>query len=276
MFFKNAKLLSRIEELEAELKAFKAVESDLEEEMISFSMDAEGRLVSANNNFYLATGYAAHDISGILLEDLLAPSSKSKLHCQRMLDAVKQGKHWHGALQMIKKNSDETWLRGIIQPKRSKDAQLLGFIIYSTELTRTITLSREKEDMLLALNRSSAVIEFTLDGIVLDANDNFLQGVGYSKGEIVGKHHRIFCTPEDAESKEYAEFWRKLGNGEYVSDRFKRIDRDKNIVWLEASYNPVHDETGKLYKVVKFATVITEQMEREIAISETSDIAYDI
>lgn len=104
MFFKNAKLLSRIEELEAELKAFKAVESDLEEEMISFSMDAEGRLVSANNNFYLATGYAAHDISGILLEDLLAPSSKSKLHCQRMLDAVKQGKHWHGALQMIKKN----------------------------------------------------------------------------------------------------------------------------------------------------------------------------
>lgn len=276
MFFKNAKLLSRIEELEAELKAFKAVESDLEEEMISFSMDAEGRLVSANNNFYLATGYAAHDISGILLEDLLAPSSKSKLHCQRMLDAVKQGKHWHGALQMIKKNSDETWLRGIIQPKRSKDAQLLGFIIYSTELTRTITLSREKEDMLLALNRSSAVIEFTLDGIVLDANDNFLQGVGYSKGEIVGKHHRIFCTPEDAESKEYAEFWRKLGIGEYVSDRFKRIDRDKNIVWLEASYNPVHDETGKLYKVVKFATVITEQMEREIAISETSDIAYDI
>ncbi|REG78461.1 methyl-accepting chemotaxis sensory transducer with Pas/Pac sensor [Marinomonas pollencensis] len=275
MLFKN-KYLSRIQELEEEVALFKDMRKDLQEEMINFNMDAKGIVVSANQNFYQATGYRESDIVGIHFEKLLVAKSKDKPHYQRMQEAIQQGKHWHGALQIIQKDQSEGWHRSIIQPKKGKGGQLEEFSVYSTELTRTITLSREKEDMLLALSRSSAVIEFSLNGIVLAANDNFLKGVGYSRDEIIGQHHRMFCTPEEAESQEYIDFWKKLAAGDYVSGRFKRLDRNGNLVWLEASYNPIHDETGKLYKVVKFATVITEQMEREIATSKTSDIAYDI
>jgi methyl-accepting chemotaxis protein len=130
--------------------------------------------------------------------------------------------------------------------------------------------------MLAALNRSSAVIEFSLDGIILNANDNFLKSMGYSKSQIIGKHHKMFCDSKEVESSKYQDFWRQLRSGKFVSERFKRFDSHGNAVWLEASYNPIHDESGELYKVVKFATVITEQMNREFAISETSEIAYDI
>jgi methyl-accepting chemotaxis protein len=100
--------------------------------------------------------------------------------------------------------------------------------------------------------------------------------MGYSKSQIVGKHHKMFCEPKEAESQDYRDFWKQLRSGEPVSRRFKRIDSRGETVWLEASYNPIHDDNGELYKVAKFATVITEQMNREFAIAETSDIAYEI
>lgn len=129
--------------------------------------------------------------------------------------------------------------------------------------------------MIAALNRSTAVIEFTLDGLILEANDNFLKCMGYSKKQILGKHHQIFCTREEVESKSYHDFWANLQSGQFITDRFKRINSNGNEIWLEASYNPVYDDSGELYKVIKFATDITEQMNREFAITETSQIAYD-
>ncbi|MEC8374072.1 MAG: methyl-accepting chemotaxis protein, partial [Pseudomonadota bacterium] len=124
--------------------------------------------------------------------------------------------------------------------------------------------------------RSSAVIEFKLDGTIITANDNFLAGMGYSLDQIVGKHHRIFCTEKEAASAEYKQFWQDLAAGKLASGRFQRVDSQGNSVWLEASYNPIRDEDGTVYKVAKFATVITEQMEREFAISEAANVAFNI
>jgi methyl-accepting chemotaxis protein len=108
-----------------------------------------------------------------------------------------------------------------------------------------------------ALDRVQAIIEFNLDGTVVSANENFLQLLGYEADEVVGKHHRMFCDPSYAESAAYAEFWQKLGRGEYHADEFKRITKDGTEVWLQASYNPVLDEDGKPVRVVKFATDVT-------------------
>jgi methyl-accepting chemotaxis protein len=108
-----------------------------------------------------------------------------------------------------------------------------------------------------ALNRVQAIIEFNLDGTVVSANENFLQIFGYGSDEVVGKHHRIFCDPSYAESAAYAEFWQKLGRGEYHADEFKRITKDGTEVWLQASYNPVFDKDGEPVRVVKFATDVT-------------------
>jgi methyl-accepting chemotaxis protein len=115
------------------------------------------------------------------------------------------------------------------------------------------------------------VIEFELDGTVITANENFLRIFGYSLDEVAGKHHRIFCDPGYAESPVYTEFWQKLGRGEYDSDEFKRIAKDGTEIWLQASYNPIFDVEGRPRKIVKFASNITEEVQkRSLALLEMS------
>lgn len=118
---------------------------------------------------------------------------------------------------------------------------------------------RDLEGQLAAINKSQAVIEFRLDGTILHANDNFLTAVGYSLDEIVGQHHRLFVTPAERESTEYRLFWEKLGRGEYDAGQYKRVGKGGREIWIQASYNPVFDDSGKAYKVVKYASDITQQ-----------------
>lgn len=275
MLFGNNKLLTKITELEAELASFQETQADLRQEMLYLSMTPEGKIVDANTLFTKSSGFEKTELIGKNVNDLLLSKSLEKDHCKKMLSAIHGKKHWHGALQIEDRNGKEVWYRATIQPK-SVAGGMVFLEVYAAELTRTISQSKEIEDMLAALNRSSAVIEFSLDGIILNANDNFLKGMGYSKDQIIGKHHKMFCDQKDVESQEYRDFWQNLRSGAFVSNRFKRFDSNGNVVWLEASYNPVHDDSGKLYKVIKLATVITDQMEREFAISETSEIAYGI
>ena len=276
MLFGNQKLLARITELENELASFQEMQADVRQEMLYLSITPDGKIIDTNALFIKSSGFDKEELIDKNLKDLILKKSLQKDHCQKMLSAIRDKKHWHGALQIETKQGKEAWYRSILQPRQQSEGGLIVLELYSAELTRTISQSKEDEDMLAALNRSTAVIEFTLDGIILNANDNFLKGMGYSKNQIIGKHHKIFCDPKEIESQKYQDFWRQLRSGKFVSERFKRFDSRGNIVWLEASYNPIHDESGELYKVVKFATVITEQMNRELAISETSQIAYDI
>ena len=165
-------------------------------------------------------------------------------------------------------------LRSIVQPVRSSEGRIKQFSIFSSDLTRTIESSREHENLITALMRSTALIEFDLEGHVLTANDRFLGAMGYSLAQIEGKHHRMFCEPQEYNSAEYQQFWKRLNAGEFVAARFKRVDSHGRLVWLEATYNPVLDANERLYKVVKFATVITDQVNREQAVAEAANIAY--
>lgn len=120
-----------------------------------------------------------------------------------------------------------------------------------------------------ALDRVQAVIEFDLQGNILTANANFCQGLGYELKEIQGKHHRIFCDPAYTSNLEYARFWEKLGRGEYDQGEYKRFTRSGKEIWIQASYNPIFDENGKVYKVVKFATDITAQKIKSLEFEST-------
>lgn len=113
-----------------------------------------------------------------------------------------------------------------------------------------------------ALSRSMAMIEFDLDGNVLAANDNFLATMGYGRAELASANHRQFCEPGYRDGPQYADLWRRLNRGEYVTGQFRRVHRNGQPVWLEASYNPVYDADGKLYKVVKFASDVSDRMRR--------------
>jgi len=270
MWFTNRKLLSENIYLKEQAAEYENIKHELKEEMLYFLLNKNSTIIEVNERFAAALDLQANDLVGKNLNDLLLKKSINKPHTQKLLSAINKLNHWHGALQLQTNTGRELWLRSILQPINGELA------VYSAELTRTISQSREKEDMLTALSRSSAVIEFSLDGIILNANDNFLKAMGYSQNQILGKHHSMFCDPHEVESSAYKQFWSELKQGRFISDRFKRIDSHGNEVWLEASYNPIHDDNGDLYKVAKFATVITEQMRREQAISQTAEIAYDI
>ncbi|MBI1361567.1 MAG: PAS domain S-box protein [Alphaproteobacteria bacterium] len=135
-----------------------------------------------------------------------------------------------------------------------------------------VTVTRSNAGNLAALNRSQAVIEFTLDGKIQAANENFLRAVGYSFEEIRGQHHAMFVEPEMRASAEYKSFWEKLGRGEYDAGQYKRIGKGGREIWIQASYNPIFDGNGKPFKVVKFATDITDQMDIAFRVKEIADI----
>ncbi|MHC5009065.1 MAG: PAS domain-containing protein, partial [Planctomycetota bacterium] len=110
-----------------------------------------------------------------------------------------------------------------------------------------------------AISKSQAMIQFDLDGTIITANDNFLNAMGYTLDEVRGRNHSIFVDEAHARSPEYKAFWERLKHGEYVADEFKRIGKDGNDLWIQASYNPILDLNGRPCKVVKFATDVTEQ-----------------
>ncbi|OIN48869.1 chemotaxis protein [Pseudomonas azotoformans] len=270
----NTRLKQELSALREELSSLNQVKESLESEMLCLTLDAEGRVEWANANFLQELAYQSGQLLGRAIEDLEPAHVRRDEFQQRFKNALVRGEHFAGTVRLMRGNGQEAWLRSIVQPVRSSDGRIKHFSIYSSDLTRTIEASREHENLMNALVRSTAVIEFDLGGHVLTANDRFLGGMGYSLAQIQGKHHRIFCEPEEYNSTEYQDFWKRLNAGEFVAARFKRVDSHGRVVWLEATYNPVLDANDRLYKVVKFATVITDQVNQEQAVAEAANIAY--
>ncbi|MBJ9976297.1 PAS domain-containing methyl-accepting chemotaxis protein [Pseudomonas sp. S75] len=270
----NNKLKQEILQLREQLQTIEQVKNSLDSEMLVLQLDPQGRIESANGNFEKEMLYSSEQLIGRNIEEIVPAHVKSLDFYQRMKSAITRGEHLHGAFRLLRGNGEEAWLRSILQPVRGTDGRIKCFSLHSSDLTRTIETSREHESLIKALMRSTAVIEFNLDGVVLTANNRFLQAMGYTLEQVRGKHHRMFCEPEEANSVAYQQFWDKLRRGEFVVERFKRIDAHGRVVWLEASYNPIIDAHDVLYKVVKFATVITDQVNQEMAVAQAADMAY--
>ena len=270
----NNKLKQENRQLREDLLSIQQVKSSLDSEMLVLQLDPQGRIEMVNGNFESEMLYRAEQLLGRNIEDIVPAHVKSLDFYQRMKSAISRGEHLNGAFRLLRGNGQEAWLRSILQPVKNSEGRIKYFTLHSSDLTRTIEASREHESLIKALMRSTAVIEFDLNGNILTANDRFLATVGYRLEQIRGKHHRMFCEPEEANSAGYQAFWDKLRRGEYVAERFKRIDAHGRVVWLEASYNPIFDAHEVLYKVVKFATVITDQVNQEQAVAEAADVAY--
>lgn len=270
----NKSLKRELAALREELSSVEQVRDSLDSEMLAVYLDPLGRILSANTNFSKDMYYPDGSLAGKHIEDLVPPYLKNDGTYRKVQDALRYGGHHSGAIRLLRGNGQEAWLRAVVQPIKNSSGLVRGYSVYCSDLTRTIERSREDESLIKALLRSTAVVEFSLNGEVITANERFLQALNYSIEQIKNKHHRIFCEPEEYNASDYESFWERLRRGEYVTGRFKRIDRNGNIVWLQASYNPVIDAHDKLYKVVKFATVITEQVDRDSAIAEAANIAY--
>ena len=233
--------------------------------------DLDGTVVSANENFLSIFGYELDEVVGKHHRMFCDPDYVESDAYARFWEKLGRGEYHAAEFKRLAKGGKAIWLRASYNPVFDKDGKPVRVVKFATDITASKLQIAECEGKVRAIERAQAVIEFELDGTVITANENFLRIFGYSLDEIVGKHHRIFCDPGYAESLEYAQFWQKLGRGEYDADEFKRINKDGAEIWLQASYNPIFDMEGRPLKVVKFASDITlEVQKRSLALLEMS------
>ncbi|ROL72285.1 pili assembly chaperone [Pseudomonas chlororaphis] len=226
--------------------------------LIEFSPD--GIVLDANDNFCKTMGYSVEELRGkhhrIFCEEAFY---RSEAYSTLWRDLAR-GEPLNGTFLRLGKSGQEIWLEASYMPVLGPDRQVRSVIKVAADVSERIHIEHENQSLLNAIGRSMAVIEFTPEGKVISANDNFLKTMGYALNEIVGQHHSMFCHRAEAESAEYRAFWASLNRGEYHSHRFERENKYGQTVFLEASYNPLFDAKGRLYKVVKFASDITQQM----------------
>ncbi|BFT31386.1 PAS domain-containing methyl-accepting chemotaxis protein [Alteromonas sp. D210916BOD_24] len=270
----NKHLVKENEALREEVHILKQIREGLREEMIFLHLDGNGNIVRVNDLLESELGYTLEDVKGRNIFDFVPEVARSTPHYKKLKHAIEKRIHYYGAFEFLRKDGEEAWLRGVVQPIFDMQGNIFKFSVNLNNLTRTIAKSKEHEDLVAALHKSNAVIEFDLHGNIQDANEAFLNTVKYKLNDIKGKHHRIFVDPEYAKTSDYKTLWDRLSRGEFVAGRFERFDAYGNSIWLEATYNPICDSHGRMYKVVKLATDITDQVAREQAISNAADIAY--
>jgi methyl-accepting chemotaxis protein len=225
--------------------------------MIEF--DLKGNIINANENFCAALGYRLDEIVG----------KHHRIFCDRdYVETQAYADFWKtlegGTFQAqeykrIRKDGAEIWIEASYNPV-CRGGRPYKVVKIATDITAKKLKAKEDSGKLEAISRSQAVIEFTPDGEILTANDNFCNTLNYSLADIAGKHHRLFCEPGYAASSEYANFWKRLAAGEFISDEFVRFGKNGKEVWIQAAYNPILNDKGQVVKVVKFATDVTPRM----------------
>ncbi|MCX2888027.1 MULTISPECIES: PAS domain-containing methyl-accepting chemotaxis protein [Pseudomonas] len=226
--------------------------------MIEFTPD--GTILDANERFCQAMGYSADELRGKHHRLFCEADYAKSAEYQQLWRELGQGKAISGTFERVDKAGREVWLEASYMPVLDDQRQVTSVIKVAADISQRVMLEHESESLLKAIGRSMAVIEFTPQGRVIKANQNFLDTMGYRLDEVVGRHHGLFCLAHERESAEYREFWASLNRGEYHSHRFERVNKQGQTVYLEASYNPIFDSKGRLYKVVKFASDITHQI----------------
>lgn len=272
----NTKIKNQLQSQSAELSELRQLRDGLNRETLTLSIDATFKITACNDNFAQALGYTQNQLLGRAMSDIV-PQYVSKLPCfHNFRAAVAAGKSVSDEYRYLHADGSLVWIHAHWQPINDASGRLSHVSCYATNITSRVEKASENASFIDALLRSTAVIEFDLSGHVLMANEQFLKAMGYNLSQVKGSHHRIFCKPEEATSQQYKDFWLTLNKGEFVAGRFERVDGRGQTVWLEATYNPVYDAEGTLCKVVKFATVITEQVAREQEVSEAAQTAYEI
>ena len=252
--------LQEIERFSCALSEVNAKLAAISRSMAMIEFTPDGIVLDANENFCSAMGYSVEEVRGkhhrIFCEEAFYRSEEYA----KLWRDLARGEPVSGTFSRLNKSGKEIWLEASYMPVYGPDRQVSSVIKIASDISARVYEEHENESMLAAIGRSMAVIEFTPDGKVITANDNFLKTMHYSLNEIVGQHHSLFCHRSESESPNYRAFWASLNRGEYHSHRFERKDKFGHMVYLEASYNPLFDTKGRLYKVVKFASNITEQV----------------
>jgi len=231
---------------------------DKAQAVIEFSLD--GKVLYANGNFLGVLGYSLEEVRGQHHSMFVDPAYRQSPEYRMFWEKLGRGEYDAGQYKRIGKGGREVWIQASYNPIMDMNGKPFKVVKYATDITEQKLRSADFEGQLAAINKAQAVIEFGLDGKILNANLNFLNVLGYSLEEVRGQHHSMFVDPVYRQSPEYRMFWEKLGRGEYDAAQYKRIGKGGREAWIQASYNPIMDMNGKPFKVVKFATDVTAQV----------------
>jgi methyl-accepting chemotaxis protein len=248
--------------------------------VIEFTPD--GKVIYANANFLNALGYSLDDIKGQHHSMFVDPAYRQSSEYRLFWEKLRRGEFDSGQYMRLGKGGKEVWIQASYNPLMDRGGKVTGVIKFATDITADKLKSADFEGQIAAIHKAQAVIEFKLDGTILTANENFLKTLGYTLQEIKGQHHSMFVDPAYRQSPEYRLFWEKLGRGEFDAAQYKRIGKGGKEVWIQASYNPIMDASGRPFKVVKFATDITpmriavEQTREAITAAKSNDLTRRI
>ncbi|MCV3426069.1 PAS sensor-containing MCP-domain signal transduction protein [Campylobacter lari] len=263
MFTSKKKFNEQITQLEQSNQAFQDILNAISKTMAMIEFQTDGTIISANENFLKTMNYSLDEIKGKHHSMFCLPEVvKSQRYVDFWRD-LKNGKSRNGLFRRIAKGGKDIYLEANYLPILNQNNEVYKVIKFANDITQRHYEMLDLKNTIDAANRSMAIIEFNPYGEILNANENFTQTMGYSLNEIKGKHHSMFCEEKFRNSKEYTIFWEELRSGKFQSGKFIRFGKNNKLIHLEASYNPIKNDDGEIYKVIKFATDITEQVVRD-------------
>lgn len=243
--------------------------------VIEFAPD--GTILSANANFLAVMGYGLDEVRGRHHRMFVAPAESDTSEYRAFWDALRRGDAQIRSFRRIAKGGREVWIEASYNPVRNRAGRVIRVVKLASDVTERTLRALDLDGQIAALHRSQAVIAFTPDGTILEANANFLAAVGYALDEIRGRQHSMFVDRTERESEAYRAFWTALAQGEFQSAEFRRLAKGGREIWIRATYNPITAESGKVLKVVKFATDITDQVqERHRRAQAQQEIGADL
>ena len=274
MFFNRHK--SELETLQHTVANQTGLLEAIDRSMAVIEFDLNGVVLRANDNFLMTVGYQREQVIGQQHRKFCPPEFARSSQYSELWSRLNNGQFESGTFERVNSKGEPIWLEASYNPIKDASGRVVKVVKYALDVTAKVQQESESAAKLQAIDRAMAVIEFDLSGNVITANQNFLSRMGYSLAELKGKHHRIFCTAALVNSGAYQDFWRRLNQGELFHGQFERVDKRGQTVWLEANYNPVYDASGRLCKVVKFASDVTARVEQHAEDARSATEAYHI
>lgn len=234
-----------------------AVVAAISTSMAMIEFDLDGTVLTANDNFLHTLGYTLPEIQGKHHSMFVDEATRNAPEYRAFWAKLNRGEYDAGEYKRIAKGGREVWIQASYNPIRDREGRPTKVVKFASDITAQSVQMADNASQISAISKSNAVISFSLNGTILEANDNFLGLLGYTLDEVKGKKHSLFVDDEYRASQEYKEFWAKLNRGEFHSGEFKRLGKGGKVCFIQATYNPIHDREGRLVKVVKYATDAT-------------------
>ncbi len=250
-------MFNRRSKLELQNALAQAAAISRSQAVIEFNLD--GTIITANENFLAAMGYSLDEIKGKHHSLFVDQTTRDGAAYREFWANLNKGQFQAAQYKRIAKGGREIWIEASYNPILNDDGKPYKVIKFATDITASKMASLDAHGKIAAIDRAQAVIEFNLDGTIITANENFLATVGYALSEIQGRHHSMFVEPQERDGNAYRDFWARLARGEYQAAEYKRVGKGGKEIWILATYNPIMNDVGKPFKVVKFATDVTQQ-----------------